>query len=147
MSHPHFHARASARRFGGVASDYHEIHSWFDQTKAHLPDARHRSLLHSSFGIFLAEQFFGKVIARASDGKEVPTRLIAEQHVLEDLGFIPTVQDWLSGLPMRAWMLKGARRLGDGSVKPAPPRAPASATKATKAPTRAKAGTRRVSRR
>ncbi len=48
---------------------------------------------------------------RKSDGVEVPTRLVGEQHVLEDLGFIPTVQDWLKGLPMRAWMIRGAKVL------------------------------------
>jgi hypothetical protein len=79
--------------------------------KAHLPDVRHRAVLHSSFGIFLAQQVFGEVIVRKSDGAEVPTRLLGEQHVLEDLGFIPTVQDWLKGLPMRAWMIKGAKAL------------------------------------
>jgi hypothetical protein len=55
MSHPHYHSKSSARRFGGVASDYHELHEWFDQVKAHLPDVRHRAVLHSSFGIFLAQ--------------------------------------------------------------------------------------------
>ena len=58
--------------------------------KAHLPDVRHRAVLHSSFGIFLGQQVFGEVIVRKSDGAEVPTRLLGEQHVLEDLGFIPT---------------------------------------------------------
>jgi hypothetical protein len=111
MSHPHYHSKSSARRFGGVASDYHAPHEWFDQVKAHLPDVRHRAVLHSSFGIFLAQQVFGEVIFRKSDGAEVPTRLLGEQHVLEDLGFIPTVQDWLKGLPMRAWMIKGAKAL------------------------------------
>ncbi len=150
MSHPHFHAKSSARRFGGVASDYHELHSWLDQSKAHLPDARHRALLHSSFGIFLLEQFFGKVICRRSDGCEVPTRLLAEQHVLEDMGFIPTVQDWLSGLPMRSWMIKGARRLSDAgalgpSVRSKPVRERSTKTKADR--TKRTSKKTRVSRR
>jgi hypothetical protein len=46
-------------------------------------------VLHSSFGIFLGQQVFGEVIVRKSDGAEVPTRLLGEQHVLEYLGFIP----------------------------------------------------------
>lgn len=120
MSHPHYHAKSSAKRFGGIPSDYHAIHEWFDQVKAHLPDVRHRSILHSSFGVFLAQQVFGEVIVRKSDGKEVPTRLLGEQHVLEDLGFIPTVQDWLKELPMRAWMIKGARSLEADGAKAAP---------------------------
>jgi hypothetical protein len=123
MSHPHYHSKSSASRFGGVASDYHALHEWFDQVKAHLPDVRHRAVLHSSFGIFLAQQVFGEVIVRKSDGAEVPTRLLGEQHVLEDLGFIPTVQDWMKGLPMRASMIKGAKALEADEVAPKPAQA------------------------
>lgn len=105
MAHPFFHARSSARKFGGVPEDYLMIHNWFDQTKAGWADTRHRAVLHSSFGIFLCEQVFGVAFVRPSDGKHIPTRLIGEQHVLEDLGKIPTVQDWLGDLPLQDWML------------------------------------------
>ena len=111
MAHPYHHARSSARKFGGVPEDYLEVHSWFDQTKASWADLRHRAVLHSSFGIFLCEQVFGVTITRKSDGKVVPTRLIGEQHVVEDLGKIPTLQDWLEDLPFKDWMLRGARPL------------------------------------
>jgi len=111
MSHPFYHAKSSARKFGGQPEDYIALHEWFDQTKAHLPDARHRSVLHSSFGIYLAQQVFGEVILRKSDGKPVPTRMLGEQHVLEDMGMIPTLQDWLKELPLRSWMVKGAKAL------------------------------------
>ncbi|MBZ9714670.1 DUF6915 family protein [Deinococcus multiflagellatus] len=119
MAHPWHHAQSSARRFGGVPDDYVAVHGWFDQTKGHLADVRHRALLHSSFGIFLCEQFFGPTIRRASDGKQVPTRLIGEQHVLEDLGRIPTVQDWLGELPLQPWMLRNAAALSRQDTKPA----------------------------
>lgn len=111
MSHPYYHAKSSAKRFGGVTEDYIELHQWFDQTKAHLADARHRAILHSSFGIYMAEQVFGTVIVRKSDGKSVPTRMLGEQHVLEDMGRIPTLHDWLQELPLRSWMVKGAKAL------------------------------------
>lgn len=111
MAHPWHHAVSSARRFGGVPDDYLAIHQWFDQTKAHLPDVRHRALLHSSFGIFLCEQVHG-VTLTTSAGRAVPVRLIGEQHVQEDMGGrIPTVQDWLGELPLRPWMAVGARGL------------------------------------
>lgn len=113
MSHPYYHSKSSAKKFGGVASDYQHIHDWFDQTKSHLPDARHRAILHSSFGIFMCEQVFGTVLTRKSDGRTVPIRAIGEQHVLEDMGRIPTPQDWLKNMPLEAWMVKGARRLSD----------------------------------
>jgi hypothetical protein len=34
----------------------------------------------------------------------VPVRFIGEQHVVEDLGRIPSVSDWLSEMPLRPWM-------------------------------------------
>ena len=34
----------------------------------------------------------------------VPVRSIAEQHVREDLGFIPSVQDWLKEIQPKSWM-------------------------------------------
>ena len=111
LAHSWFHARSSARKFGGEPADYLSIHEWFDQTKMCWADTRHRAILHSSFGVFLCEQMFGVTITRDSDGKQVPTRLIGEQHIMEDLGRIPTIQDWLDGLPYKTWMINGARPL------------------------------------
>jgi hypothetical protein len=68
-----------------------------------MPDVRHRAILHSSFGIFLCEQVFGINIVN-SDGKPVSVRDIGEQHVLEDLHFIPTMEKWLNGLQVQGWM-------------------------------------------
>jgi hypothetical protein len=111
MAHPYHHALSSVKKHGGKPEDYMAIHAWFDQTKAHLADARHRAILHSSFGIFLCEQVFG-VTLKNSDGKEIPVRVIGEQHVKEDMGGgIPTIQDWLLELPLRPWMAVGARGL------------------------------------
>jgi hypothetical protein len=101
---PWLHAEQSAKRFGGAAGDYIEIHDWFDQTKAHFPDMRHRAILHSSFGIYLCEQVFGTWISRESDGKVVQVRDIGEWHVIEDMGRIPTIQDYLSEMPMYDWL-------------------------------------------
>jgi len=112
MAHPYHHARSSVRKFGGAWRDYIHIHEFFDQTKAHIADCRHRLILHNSFGIFLCEQLFGITISRESDGKEMPTRLIAEQHVLEDFGGrIPTLEECLRDTPIASWMSKGARSL------------------------------------
>lgn len=103
MAHPWHHAERSARMFGGCAEDYLEIHNWFDESKAHLPDVRHRALRHHSEGIFLCERLFGVTLTN-SDGKRIPVRLIGEQHVKDDLGWVPTVKDWLSGLKVEKWM-------------------------------------------
>lgn len=103
MAHPFEHARSSARKFGGKAEDYFAIHHWFDESKAFFPDFRHRALRHHTEGIFLAERIFG-ISIRNCDGLSVPVRYIAEQHVREDLGRIPTAQDWLRQIDPERWM-------------------------------------------
>src|SRR5208337_4382596 len=46
-----------------------------------------------------------------SAGKDVPVRLIGEQHVMEDCGgIIPTIADWLSAIRFEPWMNFGYRR-------------------------------------
>lgn len=105
MSHPYHHSISSVKKHGGIWQDYIQIHNWFDETKAHFPDMRHRALRHHAEGIFWAEEKFGVVIQN-SDGKEVPVRLIAEQHIVEDIGFIPTVSDYLKEMPQIGWMYK-----------------------------------------
>lgn len=111
MSHPYYHSLSSVKQFGGEWNDYMKIHEWFDQTKLVIPDCRHRAILHSSFGIFLCQQVFGEILVRESDGKSVPLRTIAERHVIEDMGFIPTPQDWFAGMKAEIWMAKGAKSL------------------------------------
>src|SRR5690348_2931347 len=108
MSKPYIHSLSSVKKFQGTVQDYEKIHEWFDQTKAFLPDQRHRALLHSSFGIFLCTQVFGNTI-KNSDGKIVSVRDIGEQHILEDFGgkFIPTPQDYLQEIEFQDWMQNG----------------------------------------
>ena len=120
MAHPYHHALSSAKQFGGQAEDYLAIHNWFDESKAHLPDLRHRALRHHSEGIFLCERLFG-VTLRNSAGKEVPVRLIGEQHVKEDLGWIPTVKDWLSNLRLEPWMTRTPFRPSRETSEPGTP--------------------------
>ncbi len=141
MANPYHHALSSVKKWGGRPEDYMPIHEWFDETKAHVPDFRHRALRHHSEGIFLMQSIFGATITvhvgtrcmecRASeksgivtheDGcpgslgyesltKEVPTRWVGEQHVQEDMGFIPTAADWLKHIQGEPWMQRGARPL------------------------------------
>jgi hypothetical protein len=111
LAHAYYHAKSSARRFGGLPKDYLELHEFMDHTKAHLADARHRLVLHNSWGIFLAERLFGTTITRKSDGKEVPTRTVLEQHVLEDFGRIPTLEQCLAQVTLEPWMYRNAKQL------------------------------------
>jgi len=110
MSHPWQHAESSAKKFGGTPDDYILIHSWFDESKAHISDIRHRALRHHTEGIFMAERFFGVTITN-SDGDKVPVRFIGEQHVKEDLGKIPTVQDWFKCIKLEPWMLMAGTKV------------------------------------
>lgn len=105
MAHPYHHAVSSARKWGGKPEDYQAIHDWFDATKSHFADFRHRAMRHHSEGIYLCETIFGTTITNSA-GQVIPTRLIGEQHVLEDLGRIPTIKDWLQNLKPEAWMMK-----------------------------------------
>jgi len=66
-------------------------------------DVRHRALRHHSEGIFLCEKLFGVSLANR-DGREAPVRFIGEQHVVENLGRIPSLSEWLRELPIKAWM-------------------------------------------
>jgi len=45
-----------------VPEDYLKIHNWFDESKAHIADLRHRALRHHSSGIFLCEAIDGATI-------------------------------------------------------------------------------------
>lgn len=101
---PLVHATISAKKFGGLPEDYQEIHDFFDWSKIAYPHMKHRAILHHSFGIFLCERIFGTYITN-SDGDKVSVRDVAEQHIIDDLGRIPTVQDWLEHLELKEpWM-------------------------------------------
>ena len=108
---PYKHAESSSKKWGGRASDYIAIHNWFDETKQYTGDFTHRAMRHHSAGIEWAIKEFGHYIT-TSAGKEIPTKLIAEQHVMEDCGFIPTIQDWMQPLKTKPepWMLKVAKK-------------------------------------
>lgn len=107
MTHPTFHAESSVRRFGGKIEDYTAIHEWLDCTKQHYCDFRHRALRHHSLGVFECERTFGATLTN-SDGRRVPVRYVAEQHIKEDCGgIVPSVSDWLSRIRPEGWMSRG----------------------------------------
>ena len=71
----------------------------------------HRALRHHAEGCFAAEQKFGTSI-KNSDGKMVPVRLIAERHIVEDMGWIPSFYDWAILIKPTKWTMKGYRNVG-----------------------------------
>ncbi|ASN73196.1 hypothetical protein SEA_WARPY_132 [Streptomyces phage Warpy] len=108
MSNSFYHAQSSARKWGGVPEDYIAIHEWIDASKAHFGDARHRALRHHTEGCWEAERVFGLTITvkkqRTGVEVRVPVREIAEQHIFEDLGWIPSLADWLKNMELKEWM-------------------------------------------
>jgi len=104
---PYYHALSSVKKFGGQWNDYIELHNWMDNTKQLTGDFTHRALRHSSFGVELAIECFGHVVVN-SEGKNIPTKVLAEIHIEEDIGFVPTVQDWFKPIKNHPehWMLK-----------------------------------------
>jgi hypothetical protein len=100
---PFLHSKIHVKKYGGVADDYADIDDFIDSTKQAVPDVRHRAILHSAFGCFLVEKVFGRTRIN-SDGKEYSPRDVAEDHILQDLGFIPTLEKYLDSMTIEPWM-------------------------------------------
>lgn len=106
MAHPYHHALSSVKTWGGIVDDYLGIHQWFDQSKMIAADFRHRALRHHAEGIFMAEAIFGTTITLTTTARVIPVRWIGEQHVREDLGFIPSFADWVKAIRPQRWMTR-----------------------------------------
>lgn len=100
---PYIHAKSSSKKYGGVPEDYLDIHDFMDSSKAHIADVRHRAIFHSSFGCFIVEKVFGTNRTN-SEGRTYSVRDVAEDHILEDLGRIPTVYEYFKDMPIESWM-------------------------------------------
>ena len=105
---PYLHSRIHAKKYGGVPNDYADIDDFIDSSKQCVADVRHRAILHSSFGCFIVEKIFGRTRIN-SDGKTYSPRDVAEEHILQDLGFIPTVEQYLGNMRIEPWM-SGTRK-------------------------------------
>lgn len=110
MSHYHYHSVSSVNSFGGAPEDYHELHRWMDRSRSGTDKLLHRMLAHHTQGIQDAVALFGDTITN-SKGRQVPTSLLAHQHVVEDLGFVPTLDHYIELLHCPRWASKPARLL------------------------------------
>jgi hypothetical protein len=120
------HAQSAARKWGGTPEHYIDIEEFIDSSKKIIGDVRHRSVYHHTEGVWLCQRIFGRVLevprACGEGTLQVPVRLVAERHILEDLGWLPSPADYLEGMPIKTWM-SGAQRtelplshlLGDGA--------------------------------
>jgi hypothetical protein len=74
------------------------------------PTRQERALTRHNFplginasGVYMAETIFGRTIT-LSTGRVIPVRWIGEQHVREDLGFVPSFADWVRNIRPEPWM-------------------------------------------
>ena len=56
----------------------------------------------------MLETIFGPTLT-LSTGRVIPTRWVGEQHVKEDLGFIPSFADWMRAIRPLPWMGRAGR--------------------------------------
>lgn len=101
---PLIHAQMSAKTFGGKPEDYLHIHDLMDIGKSSLPDVRHRALFHHNYGGAMVEKLLGHGIMN-SDNKLVSIKEICDQHVVEDLSYIPDIADYFACIPEEDWYL------------------------------------------
>ena len=99
----YLHGKIHVKKYGGCPDDYADIDDFIDSTKQAVADVRHRAILHSAFGCYLVERVFGRTRIN-SDGKEYSPRDIAEDHIQQDLGFIPTMEQYLNNMTIQPWM-------------------------------------------
>ncbi len=91
------HAQISAKTYGGEWTDYIEIHSFLDSSKAACAHFKHRFLLHHAEGIELGVKIFGERTMN-SENRSISTEKILTEHLIEDVGRIATVEDWARSL-------------------------------------------------
>lgn len=59
-------------------------------------------MYHHTLGVWLCQKVFGVTLQVGH--KLVPVRLVAERHIIEDLGWLPSPADYIEGMPIAAWM-------------------------------------------
>lgn len=134
------HAQSAARKWGGEPEQYVAIEEFIDSSKKIIGDVRHRSMYHHTEGVWLCQRIFGRTItvggryaipqkleASLTDEpeptashtleiidhgpiREVPVRLIAELHIMQDLGWIPSPSDYIKNMELKQWMGGAVRK-------------------------------------
>ena len=70
-----------------------KIHEFLDEPWDCWWDPRSQAITHSAFGIHLVRLIFGHKYTE-----------IAKQHIIDDLGFIPSINDWTKDVRIKSWM-------------------------------------------
>ena len=107
------HARISAKRWGGEAEDYYEVHSFIDSTKSLCSDARHR-ILHTLWGVnSVVVPIYGHSLLNSA-GKSVDLKDLCERdHLLVDYQqrFIPTLADFVRAIDPARYLRGSNKKL------------------------------------
>ncbi len=77
---------------------------FMDWPRDYLADRRYRRVLHNSWGVSMAVEAFGLLLTCASDQAELPVQLLAEQHILQEMPAVPTLEASLEGITLQRWM-------------------------------------------
>ena len=96
------HSEADSEIFKVPVDVISPIHKFMESSYIVMPDTRHKSILHHSFGIFIAERIFGLTVVYGN--KKIPVREIITNHLLREFGFAPTLEYFLSELKIQTWM-------------------------------------------
>lgn len=102
-----YHANSASKKWGGTPHDYLAVEEFIDSSKQVLGDVRHRAVYHHTLGVLLCQRIFGPTILVGRI--QVPVKQVAERHIIEDLGWLPTPADYLKDLEVQQWF-SGSRR-------------------------------------
>jgi uncharacterized protein DUF6915 len=95
------HAQSAARKWGGAPEDYIAVEEFIDSSKQIIGDVRHRSIYHHTLGVWLCQQVFGRTLTIRREHGQL---LVAERHIIEDLGWLPSPADYIRDMPIASWM-------------------------------------------
>lgn len=107
-----YHAVSASKKWGGKPEDYLDVEEFIDSSKKIIGDFRHRSLYHHTEGTWLCQRLFGTTLSIEKEHgvSLVPVRLVAERHILEDLGWLPSPADYIKGMLKEPWMSGSQRK-------------------------------------
>lgn len=100
---PEQHAMLSVRDYGGDILDYYPVHYMMDYSKHFLTNghAMHRAFSHNWWGISVIQNCFDKVLING-----VSVRQLLIDHVRQDCGVVPTLQECLDSIIDGSYMQK-----------------------------------------
>lgn len=112
------HSLISVRRYGGTFRDYQVFHSFIDSSKAVFASVQHRIFFHSDWGGSVCRRVFGTFLTN-SDGASVETDRLFEDHMVEDLGRVVSLGNWLREVRSTPVLVRLSGRFEDVRRDPA----------------------------